>query len=109
MKIIDRPALAPLTTLGLGGRALAEIRLDSPEDCLHLSEILSDLGGAVRILGGGSNLLVHDGDLPFTVLRPLFGAKAPDGRAAEPDIIGEEDGPDGTSFVQERACACRIF
>ncbi len=108
MKIIDRPALAPLTTLGLGGRALAEIRLDSPEDCLHLSEILSDLGGAVRILGGGSNLLVHDGDLPFTVLRPLFGAKTTDGRAAEPDIIGEEDGPDGRCLLIRAGAGMRV-
>ena len=72
MNIIDRPALAPLTTLGIGGRALAEIRLDTPEDCLRLPEALAAVGGFVRVLGGGSNLLVHDGDLPFTVLRPLF-------------------------------------
>ena len=94
MIILDRPALAPLTTLRLGGRALAEIRLESTEDCLRLSETLRGIGGDVRVLGGGSNLLIHDGDLPFTVLRPLFGAAD-----AEPVILGEEKGPDGECVV----------
>ncbi len=95
MNIIDRPALAPLTTLGLGGRALAEIRLERPDDCLRLPDVLAGFGGDARVLGGGSNLLIHDGDLPFVVLRPLFGAKTPDNRPAEPEILGEEDAPDG--------------
>ena len=108
MNIIDRPALAPLTTLGIGGRALAEIRLDNPEDCLRLPEALAAAGGFVRVLGGGSNLLVHDGDLPFTVLRPLFGAKGPDGRPAEPDILGEEDGPDGRRVLIRAGSGMRV-
>ena len=99
MIILDRPALSRLTTLGLGGFALAEVRLESMEDCLRLPEVLDGIGGSVRVLGGGSNLLVHDGELPFTVLRPLFGASD-----AEPEILGEEDGPDGR-FVLIRAGA----
>lgn len=107
MNIIDRPALAPLTTLGLGGRALAEIRLDSPEDCLNLADVLADRQN-VRVLGGGSNLLVHDGDLPFVVLRPLFGAKSPSGGAAEPEIMGEEDGPDGRRTLIRVGAGMRV-
>lgn len=108
MNIIDRPALAPLTTLGIGGRALAEIRLDSLDDCLRLPDVLAGAGSFVRVLGGGSNLLVHDGDLPFTVLRPLFGAKAPDGRPAEPEILGEEDGPDGRRVLIRAGAGMRV-
>lgn len=107
MKIIDRPALAPLTTLGLGGRALAEIRLESPDDCLRLADVLAGQSD-VRILGGGSNLLVHDGDLPFVVLRPLFGAKGPEGGAAEPEILGEEDGPDGPRTLIRTGAGMRV-
>ena len=108
MNIIDRPALAPLTTLGLGGRALAEIRLEQPEDCLRLPETLAAVGGCVRILGGGSNLLVHDGDLPFTVLRPLFGARDAQGHAAEPEIIGEEEGDDGRRLLIRAGAGMRV-
>ena len=103
MIILDRPALAPLTTLRLGGRALAEIRLESTEDCLRLSEALKGIGGDVRVLGGGSNLLIHDGDLPFTVLRPLFGAAD-----AEPVILGEEKGPDGECVVIRAGAGMRV-
>ena len=107
MRIIDRPALAPLTTLGLGGRALAEIRLESPDDCLRLADVLAGQSD-VRILGGGSNLLVHDGDLPFVVLRPLFGAGGPEGGAAEPEILGEEDGLDGPRTLIRAGAGMRV-
>lgn len=86
MIITPRPALAPLTTLRLGGSALAEIRLYTPEDCERLPHALAETGGRPCVLGGGSNLLIHDGELPITVLRPLFGSKD-----AEPEILGEEE------------------
>ena len=103
MIILDRPALAPLTTLRLGGFALAEIRLENVDDCLRLPEVLTGIGGAVRVLGGGSNLLVHDGELPFTVLRPLFGADD-----AEPEILGEEHGPDGEYVLIRAGSGIRV-
>ena len=99
MIITPRPALAPLTTLRLGGYALAEIRLDRPEDCGRLPEALAAAGGLPCVLGGGSNLLIHDGALPITVLRPLFGAKD-----AEPEVLGEEES-DGIRRVLFRAGA----
>lgn len=95
MTIIDRPALAPLTTLRLGGTALAGIRLDRAEDCERLQELLSSIGGAPCVIGGGSNLLIHDGLLPLTMLRPLFGSRLPDGSPAMPEIIGQEETEDG--------------
>lgn len=108
MRIIDRPELAPLTTLGLGGRALAEIRLEQPEDCERLPETLSRIGGFVRVLGGGSNLLVHDGDLPFVVLRPLFGATDAEGRAADPVVLGEEEGTEGERVLIRAGAGMRV-
>ena len=95
MNIIDRPELAGLTTLRLGGRAIAAIRLDSLDDCEKLPEALRLTGGSAHVLGGGSNLLVHDGDLPITVIRPLMGSRNAEGRPAEPEILGTEEGPDG--------------
>ncbi|MBQ4076217.1 MAG: FAD-binding protein [Mailhella sp.] len=95
MKIIDRPALAELTTLRLGGSAIAEIRLDSLADCERLPEALSLAGGSAHVLGGGSNLLIRDGELPITVIRPLMGSRDAEGRPAEPEVLGAEDGPDG--------------
>lgn len=103
MIIIDRPSLASLTTLRLGGSALAEIRLESLADCERLPEALQKTGGTPHILGGGSNLLIHDGLLPITVIRPLLGAKD-----KEPQIIGQEDGPDGPRVLVKAGAGMRI-
>lgn len=108
MKIIDRPALAGLTTLRLGGTAIAEIRLDSLADCERLPEALSLAGGSAHVLGGGSNLLIHDGDLPITVIRPLMGSRDPEGRPAEPEVLGSEDGPDGKYTLLRVGAGMRV-
>ena len=108
MKIIDRPSLAELTTLRLGGTAIAEIRLDSLEDCERLPEALSLTGGSAHVLGGGSNLLVHDGDLPITLVRPLMGSRAADGRPAEPEILGTEERPDGRYTLLRVGAGMRV-
>ena len=108
MNIIDRPALAELTTLRLGGRAIAAIRLDSLADCEKLPEALRLTGGSAHVLGGGSNLLIHDGDLPITVIRPLMGSRDAEGRPAEPEILGTEDGPDGTYTLLRVGAGMRV-
>ena len=108
MNIIDRPALAELTTLRLGGRAIAAIRLDSLADCEKLPEALSLTGGSAHVLGGGSNLLIHDGDLPITVIHPLMGSRDAAGRPAEPEILGTEDGPDGKYTLLRVGAGMRV-
>ena len=108
MNIIDRPALAELTTLRLGGRAIAEIRLDSLADCERLPEALRLTGGSAHVLGGGSNLLIHDGDLPITVIRPLMGSRDENGRPAEPEVIGTEEGPDGKYTLLRVGAGMRV-
>ena len=108
MKIIDSPALAGLTTLRLGGTAIAEIRLDSLAACERQPEALSLAGGSAHVLGGGSNLLIHDGDLPITVIRPLMGSRNPEGRPAEPEVRGSEDGPDGKYTLLRVGAGMRV-
>ncbi len=108
MKIADRPSLAELTTLRLGGTAIAEIRLESADDCEKLPEALRLTGGSPHVLGGGSNLLVRDGELPITLIRPLMGARDAEGRPAEPEIVGTEEGPDGPRTLLRVGAGMRV-
>jgi UDP-N-acetylmuramate dehydrogenase len=72
-------SLAELTSLGIGGTSdLLRIREhDSIPDLLNL---LDQHGIAHKFLGGGSNLLVVDGELPFVVLQLV---------QPEPDVVLE--------------------
>ncbi len=72
MQIISQPKFSERTTLRLGGKAIAEVRLTEKVDEDALTKTLQDLGGTVFVLGGGSNLLVSDEDLNLTLVRPLF-------------------------------------
>ena len=61
-------SLAELTSLGIGGTTdLLQIRRH--ESIPELLTLLENEGIAHRFLGGGSNLLVIDGELPFVVLQ----------------------------------------
>ena len=82
MREIPAPLLAERTTLRLGGRAIAELVLETSEDALALDEQLARLGGEPLIIGRGSNLLAGDGELPLVLVRPQF--------ASGPEIIGEQ-------------------
>lgn len=97
MNILDRrhPDLLPLagrTTLRIGGLPLAEIRVENLADYDALPSLLEREGFDARALGGGSNLLAADGDLPFAVIRPLHGMGQP------PEFIGPDP-----SAEEERA------
>jgi len=61
-------SLVERTSLGIGGVTdlLRITRQDSIPELLH---VLDEHGVAHRFLGGGSNLLVKDGELPFVVLQ----------------------------------------
>jgi UDP-N-acetylmuramate dehydrogenase len=69
--ILDGPCLARRTTMGLGGEALAEVRITDARflgEALDEAERLArDRGGRVVFLGRGSNLLVREGSLPLVV------------------------------------------
>ena len=61
-------SLAEMTSLGIGG-ATDLLRINRHEAIPELLELLESHGVAYKFLGGGSNLLVADGALPFVVLQ----------------------------------------
>jgi UDP-N-acetylmuramate dehydrogenase len=84
------PELSARTTLGLGGCALAEVVLTDPEDAQSLAPVLERLGGRPFALGGGSNILARDGELPLVVVSPRL--------KGEPAILRER--PEGKIRVR---------
>jgi UDP-N-acetylmuramate dehydrogenase len=76
-----RPAtsLADLTSLGIGGTTDL-LRIQKHEAIPELLNLLDTQNVPYRFLGGGSNLLVGDGELPWVVLQLV---------APEPDIVIE--------------------
>ncbi len=84
MREIPSPLLAERTTIRLGGRAIAELVLESQEDLEFFTQRLRNLGGTPLIIGGGSNLLAMDGELELVLLRPEIDPA--------PKIIAEENG-----------------
>ncbi|WP_243311905.1 UDP-N-acetylmuramate dehydrogenase [Fundidesulfovibrio agrisoli] len=68
LKIQPGPRFAERTTLRVGGRAQAEILLESPEDAALLGDELARHAGRPFVLGWGSNLLALDGDLDIAVV-----------------------------------------
>jgi len=65
-------SLAELTSLGIGGTTDL-LRIQRNEAIPGLLELLDAHGVPHKFLGGGSNLLVVDGELPFVVLQLVKG------------------------------------
>jgi UDP-N-acetylmuramate dehydrogenase len=63
-----RASLADLTSLGIGGTTDL-MRIKKHESIASLLDLLDSGGIPHRFLGGGSNLLVGDGELPWVVLQ----------------------------------------
>ena len=72
-------ALADLTSLGIGGTTDL-LRIKKHEAIPDLLNLLDSHGVPHRFLGGGSNLLVGDGELPWVVLQLV---------RPEPDVVLE--------------------
>jgi len=70
LEVRPGPRLAERTTLRLGGHALAEVVLHAPEDAEGLAATLARLGGTPFVVGGGSNILARDGELPLVLVTP---------------------------------------
>ncbi|HVM75613.1 MAG TPA: UDP-N-acetylmuramate dehydrogenase [Candidatus Saccharimonadales bacterium] len=68
-------SLAEMTSLGIGGTTDL-LRMQRHESIPDLLKLLDQEGVPHKFLGGGSNLLVIDGELPFVVLQ--LGHKQPD-------------------------------
>ncbi len=65
----NAPRMAERTTLRLGGRVLAELRLKDHEAAPLLFAEAERLGGRMVCLGAGSNILAADEDLPLVTVR----------------------------------------
>ncbi len=85
LDILHNPSLAERTSLRLGGAALAEVRMTSLADLDALPECLARLGGEPVVLGYGTNILAHDGELPLVIVSPSFA----DDSAKGPEILGD--------------------
>jgi UDP-N-acetylmuramate dehydrogenase len=72
-------SLAELTSLGIGGTTDL-LRIGRHEAIPQLLNLLDERGVAHKFLGGGSNLLVMDGELPFVVMQLT---------QPEPDVVIE--------------------
>lgn len=69
VRIVASPRMASLTSLHLGGRALALATFGSAADLETLPEAADRIGGRVAMLGGGTNILAADGELPVVLVR----------------------------------------
>lgn len=69
MREIMAPALSDLTTLRLGGRALALVLPEKREELPLLAERAKELGAPLYIMGRGSNILAMDGEVPLVLVR----------------------------------------
>lgn len=68
LTLSSAPALSKLTTIRLGGTPIARVLVDGAEGFEQLPSILERLGGSPVVLGRGSNILAHDGDLPLVLV-----------------------------------------
>ena len=84
VRIVASPRMASLTSLHLGGRALALATFESAADLETLPEAADRIGGRVAMLGGGTNILAADGELPVVLVRC--------GMDEAPVVIGEDGG-----------------
>lgn len=69
MRCKSAPLLAQLTTLRMGGPAVVLLEPESRQDLDALPARLRQEGGEPFVLGRGSNLLAHDGPLPYALIR----------------------------------------
>ena len=68
VELVRGVSLSEQTSLGIGG-ITDLLRIRRHESIPDLVNLLDELGVAHKFLGGGSNLLVIDGGLPFVVLQ----------------------------------------
>lgn len=88
--IAPGPLLRERTTIRLGGKALAEVCLESEGELDRLPGLLEGFGGEQVVLGRGSNFIFADGHLPL-VLISLSG----EAFGRPPETLGIVETPEG--------------
>ncbi len=83
MRLVERPSLSALTTLGLGGTCARMAVVEEAADLDGLADALA-AGPAPYVIGMGSNILGQDGHHGITLVRCAL--------RGEPEVVGEEGG-----------------
>lgn len=83
MREIMEPHLSQRTSIHLGGKAIAELLIESESDIFRITERCTQLGGSIFFLGAGTNILASDGDLPVVLVRYAV--------ADGPEMVRERD------------------
>ncbi|MEQ8452856.1 MAG: UDP-N-acetylmuramate dehydrogenase [Sandaracinaceae bacterium] len=102
--ILEDVALAPRTTLQLGGRAKHYLRAKDAESVTHALRWAERLGLPVGVLGGGSNLIVSDEGFDGLVVEMAqqgIEEREEDGRA----LVTAQAGEDWDLFVERCVAA----
>jgi UDP-N-acetylmuramate dehydrogenase len=93
------PALAPLTTLRLGGPARRLVEADSADAVVAAVRAADAAGEPLLLLGGGSNLVVADAGWPGTAVRVTSSGRRPERRADGSVLLTVEAGEDWDGVV----------
>lgn len=84
--ISNAQPLSKLTTIRLGGLPIGRVRVEALSGFEVLPSALERLGGSPVVLGRGSNILAHDGNLPL-VLVELGEAFV----SRQPEVVSENE------------------
>lgn len=76
MKILEHEPLAPRTTFKVGGSARFLIEAETEADIREALSFAKERGLPVCVLGGGSNMLIDDGEADAVFLRVAIGGIA---------------------------------
>ena len=104
MNFEEESALAPLTTLRIGGPARYLARVRSEPELVEAIAFARERGLPWFVLGGGSNLVVPDEGYAGVVLRVEVGSEIVEERAVGGVLLHGDAGVDWDAFVLE---ACR--
>jgi UDP-N-acetylmuramate dehydrogenase len=107
MILREHVALAPMTTLGVGGAARYFVEATSEEGVREALEFADARGLAVFVLGGGSNLLVSDRGFDGLVVRPRLAGirREPHGNDVRYQVAAGEDWDSFVERAVEEECA----
>ena len=83
MKMQENIALAPLTTMKVGGAARYFVEAASEDEVMEATALVKRNQRPLFILGGGSNLVVADSGWPGLVLKVAIGGIEKDGQRFE--------------------------